>query len=337
MSAPGSGCCTGGNPVPALDWLPGVCGILVCVRLAFLACLSLSPSLFPRNKTSSFLQPIKLLVLRKQERRLLMCNRCRTQPFGSARAAKRKPGISGCEKKEKRSRGWGWSGPRSDSATADGLPGSACMWGIRPGTGGAEQPQPGSEIQFMRHFKAFPSYLPATPRRPMAAPPALAEDRSDCYRGAASPRSPRGLTVRAARLWHRAGASRGPAVTLADPSRGCSHRSGAGPAPGRRLRGCGRRRSRPSCGHGGGSPRLHTAASSCSGLDVRAERGRAGQDSATGDGTIAPAPGPGRAGLGGQPERPGPVPGGRAVRGGTPGPARGRHRAPSGRGGSGRR
>lgn len=72
MSAPSSGCCTGGNLVPTLDWLPGACGIPVCVGLALLACLSLSSSFFPRNKTSSFLQPIKLLVLRKQERWLLM-------------------------------------------------------------------------------------------------------------------------------------------------------------------------------------------------------------------------------------------------------------------------
>lgn len=262
MSAPSSGCCSGGNLVPALDWLPGACGILVCVRLALLACLSLSPSLFPRNKTSSFLQPIKLLVLRKQERWLLMCNRCRTQPFGSAGAAKRKPGMSGCEKKEKRSRGWGWSSPRSDSATAGGLPGSACMWGIRPGTGGAEQPQPGSEIQFMRHFKAFPSYLPAAPRRPMAAPPALAEDRSDCYRGAAPPRFPRGLTVRAARLWHRAGAPRGPAVTLAAPSSGCLSRPRAAhtvrvpvPLPGGGCAAAGGAAPDPAAGTETGAPR----------------------------------------------------------------------------------
>lgn len=146
MSAPSSGCCTGGNLVPTLDWLPGACSILVCVGLALLACLSLSSSFFPRNKTSSFLQPIKLLVLRKQERWLLMSKRCRTQPFGSAGAAKRKPGMSGCKRKEKGSRGWGRSSPHSFSATAGGLPGSDCMWGITPGTGGAEQPQPGSEI-----------------------------------------------------------------------------------------------------------------------------------------------------------------------------------------------
>lgn len=146
ISAPSSGCCTGRNLVPALDWLPGACGILVCVGLALLACLSLSSSFFPRNKISSFLQPIKLLVLRKQERWLLMSKRCRTQPFGSAGAAKRKPGMSGCKRKEKGSRGWGWCSPQSYSATAGALPGSDCMWGITPGTGGAEQPQPGSEI-----------------------------------------------------------------------------------------------------------------------------------------------------------------------------------------------
>lgn len=234
------------EPGPALDWVPGACGIPVCVGPALLACRSLSSSFFPRNKTSSFLQPIRLLVLRKQERWLLMSKRCRTQPFGSAGAAK--PGMR--KRKEKGSRGWGWSSLHSDSATALGF-GSACMWGIRPGTGGAEQPQPGTEIEFMRHFKAFPSYLPAARRRPMAAPPALAEDRSDCCRGAAPPRSPRGRMARAARLWLRAGAPRGPPGTLAAPSRGRRSRPSAArtiPALGRRMRGCGRRRSAPSPG-----------------------------------------------------------------------------------------
>lgn len=69
-----------------------------------------------------------------------MSKRCRTQPFGSTGAAK--PGMR--KRKEKGSRGWGWSSLQI-------LPqplgfGSACMWGIRPGTGGAEQPQPGTEI-----------------------------------------------------------------------------------------------------------------------------------------------------------------------------------------------
>lgn len=161
----------------------------------------------------------------------------------------------------------------------------------------------------MRHFKAFPSYLPAAPRRPMAAPPALAEDRSDCYRGVAPPRSPRGLMVRAARFWHRAGASRGPAVTPVAPSPGCRSRARAAhttlvlvPAPERRLRGCGRRRSRPREVPPAPHRCFERFRASCG-----AERGRARQDSGTGDGTMAPAPEPGRAGLGGQRDCPSPV------------------------------